>query len=202
MVRKTKEDAEKTRLGILDAALDLIYEQGYSATNLNDIAEKLGMTRGAVYWHFKNKQELFLSLIKNIDGQLDLQLTRRARKVSSLDDLYDFFLYYAEIILTDDRNYKYLTVLTMKIEWNAELEEVVNIYQKQTEELEGFCYQILKKAAKKKKLKPEVDIELTSRALIAVVDGCLHTTVPPFGNRNVDVLRQALNLFFVGIKLQ
>ncbi len=200
MVRKTKEDAEKTRNGILNAALDLIYEQGYSATNLNDIAEHLGMTRGAVYWHFKNKQELFLSLIKNIDSQIDKQLTKKAMTVSSLDDLYDFFIYYAEIILTDDRNYKYLTILMLKIEWNAELDEVVKVYRKQTEELEEFCFQILHKASKKKKLNPELDIQLTSRALTALVDGCLLTTIPPFGTRNTDVLKQTLDIFFSGIK--
>ena len=52
-----------TRDRILDAAEDVFYDKGYSNTTLNEIAEAASVTRGAIYWHFKNKEDLFLSLI-------------------------------------------------------------------------------------------------------------------------------------------
>ena len=59
MARRTKEDAEQTRKTILVAALDIISTKGLANTSLDQIAHQAGVTRGAIYWHFKNKTELF-----------------------------------------------------------------------------------------------------------------------------------------------
>ncbi len=62
MARKTKEEAEKTRQALLASAFKVFNEKGYAKTTLQDIAEDAGVTRGAVYWHFKNKTDLFENL--------------------------------------------------------------------------------------------------------------------------------------------
>ncbi|AOR64439.1 multidrug efflux transporter transcriptional repressor AcrR [Pectobacterium wasabiae] len=59
MARKTKEQAQETRQHIQDTALRVFSEHGVSATSLSDIAIAAGVTRGAIYWHFKNKAEIF-----------------------------------------------------------------------------------------------------------------------------------------------
>lgn len=59
MARKTKKQAQETRQQILDTALRVFSEHGVSATSLSDIATAAGVTRGAIYWHFKNKAEIF-----------------------------------------------------------------------------------------------------------------------------------------------
>ncbi|QKN80271.1 acrEF/envCD operon transcriptional regulator [Scandinavium goeteborgense] len=59
MARKTKEDALITRQQLLDAAIEQFSLRGVSSTTLTDIADAAGVTRGAVYWHFNNKVELF-----------------------------------------------------------------------------------------------------------------------------------------------
>ncbi len=63
MARRTKEDAEKTRKTILVAALDIISTKGLANTSLDQIANQAGVTRGAIYWHFKNKTELFAVIL-------------------------------------------------------------------------------------------------------------------------------------------
>lgn len=63
MARKTKQQAEETRQEILDAAIKTFSERGVSATSLADIAKSAGVTRGAIYWHFKNKVDLFHQLV-------------------------------------------------------------------------------------------------------------------------------------------
>lgn len=62
MARKTKEEAETTRRQIIDAARRVFHECGVSRTSLEKIAAAAGMTRGAVYWHFRNKTELFFAM--------------------------------------------------------------------------------------------------------------------------------------------
>jgi AcrR family transcriptional regulator len=53
---------ELTRTRLLDAALEVFDEQGYSATTLDAIAERAGVNRGTIYLHFKNKAEILLGL--------------------------------------------------------------------------------------------------------------------------------------------
>src|SRR5947199_7923107 len=61
--RQPKGDKrDRTRATLLEAARSLIREKGYESTTLEDIAERAGMTTGAIYGNFKNRDELFISL--------------------------------------------------------------------------------------------------------------------------------------------
>ncbi len=66
MARKTKEEALATRNKLLDTAERVFNEKGVSGTSLADIAEAAGLTRGAIYWHFKNKADLFEAMIQRV----------------------------------------------------------------------------------------------------------------------------------------
>lgn len=59
MARRTKAECEATRHALLDAAEAVFLEHGVSRTSLEQIARHAGMTRGALYWHFKDKDALF-----------------------------------------------------------------------------------------------------------------------------------------------
>jgi len=66
MVRKTKEDAEITRQNIIHAAREVFLVRGVSRTTMEHIATKAGVTRGAIYWHFHNKTELFQAMREQV----------------------------------------------------------------------------------------------------------------------------------------
>ena len=66
MVRRTKEEALETRERILDAAEAVFYDKGVARASLEDIATAAGVTRGAVYWHFKDKAELFDAMMHRV----------------------------------------------------------------------------------------------------------------------------------------
>lgn len=53
MPRKTKEDSQLTRSRLLESALDVFSEKSFADVTLSEIAERVGMTKGALYWHFK-----------------------------------------------------------------------------------------------------------------------------------------------------
>jgi AcrR family transcriptional regulator len=66
---------------VLDAAADEFVERGYTGASLQAIAKRAGLTRGAIYWNFENKQELFLALLgERIDepARALMQLTETA----------------------------------------------------------------------------------------------------------------------------
>lgn len=62
-MRRTKEDAARTRQSLVDAALKLFGQRGYSGTTLRLIAEEAGCSRGPIYWHFANKEVLFEEIL-------------------------------------------------------------------------------------------------------------------------------------------
>lgn len=66
MVRKTKEEALETRNRILDAAERVFHAQGVARTSLAQIAAAAGVTRGAIYWHFANKADLFDAMMERV----------------------------------------------------------------------------------------------------------------------------------------
>ena len=64
MARKSKIEAEKTRERVLASALSLFAKKGYEHTTFTDIAARLKMTKGAVYWHFDSKEALVVELVR------------------------------------------------------------------------------------------------------------------------------------------
>ena len=73
-MKRTQEDAEKTKQMILDAGIRIFAEQGYYHTSMEDIAKAANVTRGAVYWHFKNKEDFILAMADSIYTQTSERL--------------------------------------------------------------------------------------------------------------------------------
>lgn len=80
MERAGRKKTLETRDRILDAAEDVFNESGYSNTTLNEIAEAAGVTRGAIYWHFKNKEDLFQAMCLRIRVPMDARRSRGSSK--------------------------------------------------------------------------------------------------------------------------
>ena len=76
MVRRTKNEAEETRSRILDAAERVFSEHGVSRTSLEDIARAAGVTRGAIYWHFKDKSDLFAAMVNRVTLPMEAMVAR------------------------------------------------------------------------------------------------------------------------------
>jgi len=66
-MKRTKEEAEQTKKKLVDIALDTLIKEGFENVTLENVAAKAGVTRGAIYWHFNNKEDLLDYLIKSKD---------------------------------------------------------------------------------------------------------------------------------------
>ena len=66
MARKTREQALATRNRLVDAAEKVFHEKGVAHASLEEIAAAAGVTRGAIYWHFKDKAELFDAMMQRV----------------------------------------------------------------------------------------------------------------------------------------
>src|SRR5512139_1446642 len=68
-MRRTKEEAAVTRSKVLKAALSVFSTKGYAATTLDDVAASANVTRGAIYWHFKSKADLYNTLTEELSAR-------------------------------------------------------------------------------------------------------------------------------------
>lgn len=66
MPRRTREEAEATRAALLDAAEQVFYAKGVARASLQEIAKAAGLTRGALYWHFSDKADLFRAMLERV----------------------------------------------------------------------------------------------------------------------------------------
>jgi TetR/AcrR family transcriptional regulator, acrAB operon repressor len=72
MARKTKAEAALTRQKIIQCARQVFSQAGVSNTSMEDISRKAKVTRGAVYWHFRNKSDLFMAVRADTGSLLQL----------------------------------------------------------------------------------------------------------------------------------
>jgi len=79
MVRRTRADALATRETIVDAAEKVFHERGVAHASLEEIAQAAGCTRGAIYWHFKDKAELFDAMMERVVLPAEEMLERASR---------------------------------------------------------------------------------------------------------------------------
>lgn len=129
MARKTKRQAQETRQQIIDAALRLFTVHGVSATSLSDIATEAGVTRGAIYWHFKNKVDLFTEACELTDlkiGSLELEYQSKYPD-DPLFVLRELLIYILTSIVEDPKHNALLEIYFHKCEFVGEMTPIVEI---------------------------------------------------------------------------
>jgi len=123
MARKTKQQALATRQHILDVAMRLFSQQGVSATSLADIAKSAGVTRGAIYWHFKNKSELFSEIWELSESSIaDLEVEYQAKFPDDpLSVLREILIYVLEATVMVERRRLMMEIIFHKCEFVGEM---------------------------------------------------------------------------------
>lgn len=118
MARRTKAEAEQTRQKILKAALDVFVEKGYERATFEDVAVRIGLSKGAVYWHFKSKPDLFTEVVADMTAMHDKQIARVLPEPVSLDGLVAHFIERARLIVEQPRSRKYFQMM-LRQDWPA-----------------------------------------------------------------------------------
>ncbi|MEO3989687.1 multidrug efflux transporter transcriptional repressor AcrR [Pseudocitrobacter cyperus] len=123
MARKTKQEALATRQHILDVALKLFSQQGVSSTSLVDIARAAGVTRGAIYWHFKDKSDLFGEIWELSESSIgDLENEYRVKFPDDpLSVLREILVYILEATVVEERRRLMMEIIFHKCEFVGEM---------------------------------------------------------------------------------
>jgi AcrR family transcriptional regulator len=97
VVPEYKEDAKRR---IIEAAMDVIAERGCDQMTIDDVAKKLGVTKGAVYWYFKSKEELVAAVLKKFQTDIE-KTTFESFYNRPIDEVFSQI--FERFSLTDDR---------------------------------------------------------------------------------------------------
>lgn len=128
-MRRTKAQAQETREQLMLAALDVFYERGVGRASLHEIAQAAGVTRGALYWHFKNKEDLFEALFAHIFDNVSCRLEEdiQTGAANMLQSLRQAFINIFKRMEHDEQHRKFSAVLHLKCEHTAENAAVVAV---------------------------------------------------------------------------
>jgi TetR/AcrR family acrAB operon transcriptional repressor len=178
MARKTKEEAQATREGILDAALACFHENGVAGTSLAAIGERAGCSRGAVYWHFKNKTEVLEAMI----GRERVPFIKRLRRTYSphrntpILDLRSAMLISVGELANDPR-LRDLMEIMLRNDLSAESQAMQQLQHDSIEEEMAIFRRALERAGALGQLREGVYAAVVSRILHAGLTGVLYSAM-------------------------
>lgn len=175
-MRRTKQDADKTRAAILEAAETLFLEQGVANTSLEQIARKAGVTRGAVYWHFKNKADLFHAMLNQVRLPAE-QIAARIRLCDPQDPVMGLRNLCCEVmanLVRDARKQRIFTILMRRCEFTDELREAEQRHQDFINQFIDLCTELFTEPAVAKRLQTGLTPRLAAVALHSLLIGLLN----------------------------
>ncbi len=169
MPKRTKEEAQETRENILDAALDVFAERGYSGTTFVDIAERIDMTKGAIYWHFRDKPALLAALIKKALEHEEQLVAEEVPELLTLDDLKRHFVARGRLVTEDETCRKFVFFISVQMEWSAERLAAIHDEMRLARSLPlADIEQVLAKAKQEGEVRGDVDIKVARDLLFGL----------------------------------
>ncbi|WP_313321288.1 TetR family transcriptional regulator [Stenotrophomonas sp.] len=178
MARRTKEEALATREGILDAALACFHENGVSGTSLAAIGERAGYSRGAVYWHFKNKTEVLEAMInrERVPFIKRLRRTYSPQRNTPILDLRSAMLVSVSE-LANEPHLRDMMEIMLRNDLSTESQAMQRLQHDSIEEEMAIFRRALERARELGQLRDGVDSSVVARILHAGMTGVLYSAM-------------------------
>jgi len=179
---KTKKDfqSEKSRAAILTATMNLISKHGFNGTTADKIAAEAGLSKGSIFWHFENKENLFLAVIEEIrDGLLQTIMSGQEELSSAGEKLSLLLDNYCSATEVDCSRCLDLTVLIIEmVETNPELAgRLRDLFT----EIADLLADLLEAGKEQGEIGKSVDSPMTAYAIVGNLQGM---TVQHYLNRD------------------
>jgi TetR/AcrR family acrAB operon transcriptional repressor len=202
LVRKTKEEALATRGSILDAAEHLFQARGVSGTSLQHIAEAAGVTRGAIYWHFKDKGDLFNAMIERVCLPMEESTAQFERGIPTapLQALREQMLAIFARVAGDAQVQRVFEIATQKVEYGGELSAVRERHLQRRHDYQALLEKALRAAQRRGDIAKTPPPRQVAIGLHALLDGLIQNwMLDPAAFDLQAVGRQALDLHLAGL---
>ena len=193
MARKTKAEAQKTRQLLIEAAIEQFAARGVASTTLTDIADAACLTRGAVYWHFTSKAEIFNAIWQEQRPLREI-IHGRLSQVEQSDPLLilrEQFVTALQYIARDRRQRALLQILYHKCEFDRGV-----ILESQIRERIGFNYENVREMLQQCIILGSVSAEINIDTTLIVFHGFFSGLIKNWlmNPERVDLYQQAPEL--------
>ena len=183
MSRKTKEEAEKTRARILASALSLFVKKGYEHTTFTDIAARLKMTKGAVYWHFESKEALLVALVDEMLAKFQRQIDELMPKNAlTFPAVAETMIANADRIVNDPKGTAFFLLMRTQIRWGND-----SMAQTRERLLSSRTYgpyhayvQAIENDIAAGRVRKEINPEAVASVCLAIWDGLVQSKIDKF----------------------
>ena len=202
MARRTKEDADATRNSLLDAAERVFYEKGVSRASLSDIAHAAGATRGAIYWHFKDKVDLFNAMMDRVTHPLE-QVGSKSDSMAALpplERLRSMVDFVQRAIVQDERTRRVFEIALYRVEYVNDLAAVRDNHIEGCAQFGAIIERELRLAAEDQRIQLPMEASAAAMGVQALFDGLLQSWLLTHGRFDlVAVSRNAIDTYLRGL---
>lgn len=173
-MRRTKEEAAVTRATLLKAALSVFSSKGYAAATLDDVAAAAKVTRGAIYWHFKSKSDLYNTLIEEISARGNAVVQKAVAEGGTLlEILRRIFVNQCALIEEDREARAVMELVLFKTGLNPELQAGRRKQVSAGNELVAGISQVMQMGISQGVLRNDMDPADMARAFLAFQNGSI-----------------------------
>jgi TetR/AcrR family acrAB operon transcriptional repressor len=182
MARKSKEESERTYNTLLDAATELFIRQGVAKTTLNEIASAAGMTRGAVYWHFDNKDAVIKALWERNAKETHQHFLDALARIDPDNPATYFRQIIKDILMAaadDPKLSQALRIIMHCIEFSDEETELQRFLFAKRDEIALSLENAVATLAELGVLRAPLPVDVASHAIWSFIYGLLHAHLEP-----------------------
>ena len=203
MVRRTKQEALATRQQIIDAAEAQFLRRGVARTSLQDIAAAAGLTRGAIYWHFKDKAELFDAMLSRVALPMEQAVDRSADPAidDPLAQIRRSLLDSLRATVEDPQTRRVFEIALQKVEYVDEMKAVRERRLASLRERSRHLEAALRRARAQGRVGNATPARAAALGLHALVSGLIQNwLLDPQGFDLQRVGRQAVDAYLAGLQ--
>jgi len=172
-----KGKAEQTTQYIIEKVAPIFNRNGYNGTSMSDITTATGLTKGAIYGNFKNKEDLAFAAFKfNIDlvvGKIKSVLIQIESPTEQLKELVQFYRKY----LGNTAEIGGCPILNIGVDANHQNSELLHRVQEVIEKLQYYIQRMIESGQQAGEIREDVDAAFYSRRIYTFIQGAVFMTV-------------------------
>ena len=199
-----QEKAEATRQQVLQAALKVFHRKGYSATTLADVAAEAKLSRGAIYWNFANKQDLYVELVREYfkNNIHDLLLAHSSQIGDPVEALRDYMYSFNLNVVANADVRDFMELIRYKTEVKTLSEDVLAVQQKMDLLIKDALKSLIRRGREQALLRTDMDEATMVMAALSYLNGIESTWLfnPKIYPLNKARLRVLIDFFIESIK--
>lgn len=183
--------SERTSTFIIETVAPIFNKKGYAGTSMSDLTEATGLTKGAIYGNFENKEDLAIQAFNYNVERLLSKITNRLEATSSplqkLFVLTNFYRFYADYT----KDFGGCPLLNTGVDANNQFLQLHEKVKLTVTELQNIIKQIITEGKHKSEIKPYIDADKYSRQLFSMIEGAVFSATIM---QNTDYLKEMMDV--------